>query len=129
MRKVMLRSFVALVLAVAVGSGPMAMDLCAHACQAPHLTGRTASDPVCHRSTATTTHLETIPVGCGHDHGGTGTIVAGGSDVAPRTPFVAVLQALGPASVQSALSHPFIRLPASPPPDLLGQGSISSLRI
>jgi len=121
------RHLIALALAAAIGTSPMIMDLCV-SCEATHAARGATTAPACHHSPAQTPRLETIPLGCGHDHSGTTMAVTTDSGVTVRTIMVAGLQSPGLA-MHLAPPQSIGRLATLPPPDRLTDGLSSTLRI
>src|SRR5258706_6691980 len=88
----MTRHLVALAVAVAVATSPLILDLCAGSCEAAHKASRVGAAPACHHAASPATRLETMPVGCGHDHHGASMAAARDSRVAVQTVGGAVFE-------------------------------------
>jgi hypothetical protein len=125
----MTRHLVALALAAVIGTSQIVLDLCSGSCEALHIAHTSNTAPACHHSTPLAPRVETVPVGCGHDHHGTTMTAASDASISARMLFVAVLQASNLASAHSDRPLSFVPLVASSPPDWLVQGLTSSLRI
>ena len=70
-----MRAPTAIVVAIAFGLVPLALDQCAASCEAAHAASASASEPTCHQASAPGPQVGHGPTPCGHDHNATITTV------------------------------------------------------
>jgi hypothetical protein len=91
------RAAATLVLVVAFGTLPTAIDWCAASCETTHTTGAGNAAPPCHHTSSPAAHLGHMPTPCSHDHHAALVMTAGGQTVATRSPIADIALPATPA--------------------------------
>ncbi len=107
------RASVALVLVLAFGAVPLAIDWCAASCEAVQLV--TPGDaPPCHHAASTSARMDRLPAPCGHDHHAVVIVVSSNPPVASRT----AISVPAPAIAGQVATFHFVAMSSRAGPDI-----------
>jgi hypothetical protein len=122
------RASIAVVVAVAFGVVPLALDQGAASCEAVHAASTSASAPTCDHESVPGRRIGHNPTPCGHDHHATVTIFAAAATPVPRALTAAISTTVAPLTIVMGV-HRLAAALASPPNDPLSRRLSASLRI